>query len=118
MLLVVDDEEGPRASLKVVFKNDFEVLLASNGREALEIARDRHIDVAILPINGKVGNMDGIAAARLAKDIGAKVVIPCHYEMFEFNTASPESFVKECRRLNQPCKVLRAGERYTMWREE
>src|SRR5205085_1909050 len=38
--------------------------------------RPWNIDIAILPINGKVGNMNGVDAARLAKDIGAKVVIP------------------------------------------
>jgi L-ascorbate metabolism protein UlaG (beta-lactamase superfamily) len=73
------------------------------------------IDVALLPINGKVGNMDGRHAARLAHDIGAKLVVPCHYDMFEFNTASPyELFVPECERLGQPYKVLRAGERLTL----
>jgi L-ascorbate metabolism protein UlaG (beta-lactamase superfamily) len=73
------------------------------------------IDVAILPINGKVGNMGGTDAARLAKDIGAKLVIPCHYEMFEFNTADPrDEFIPECERLGQPYKVLRAGERLTL----
>jgi hypothetical protein len=34
--------------------------------------------------------------------------------MFEFNTASPASFVSECARLGQPCAVLRAGERWTL----
>lgn len=53
-------------------------------------------------------------AARVAKDAGAALVIPCHYEMFEFNTASPEGFVEECSRLGQPYRVLRAGERLTL----
>jgi len=70
------------------------------------------IDVALLPINGRVGNMSGRDAARLAKDMGAKVVIPCHYDMFEFNTADPyEQFVPECERIGQPYRVLRQGER-------
>jgi hypothetical protein len=30
-LLIVDDEEGPRQSLRVVFKEDYTLLLASNG---------------------------------------------------------------------------------------
>jgi L-ascorbate metabolism protein UlaG (beta-lactamase superfamily) len=73
------------------------------------------IDLAILPINGKVGNMGGRDAARLAKDIGAKLVVPCHYEMFEFNTADPrDEFIPECERIGQPYKVLRAGERLTL----
>ena len=77
------------------------------------------IDVALLPINGRAperrvaGNLWGREAARLAKDIGARLVVPCHYEMFEFNTATPDEFVAECGRLNQPCRVLRAGERWS-----
>jgi L-ascorbate metabolism protein UlaG (beta-lactamase superfamily) len=77
------------------------------------------VDVALLPINGRgperrvAGNLDGREAATLAREIGAKLVIPCHYEMFEFNTASPDEFVGECRRLRQPSTVLRAGERWT-----
>jgi len=77
------------------------------------------IDVALLPINGRVperrvaGNLNGREAATLAKEIGARVVIPCHYEMFEFNTAPPEEFVGTCRELGQPYRVLRAGERWS-----
>ena len=44
--------------------------------------------------------------------IGAQWVIPCHYEMFAFNTASPETFAVECRRLGQRHAVLHAGERW------
>lgn len=81
----------------------------------VERLRPFNIDLAILPINGKVGNMGGRDAARLAKDIGAKLVVPCHYEMFEFNTADPrDEFIPECERLGQPYKVLRAGERLTL----
>src|SRR5262249_41410357 len=76
------------------------------------------IDVALLPINGDrperrvAGNLDGAQAARLAHDIGAGVVIPCHYEMFEFNTASPDEFRRSAAALGQPCQILRAGERW------
>ena len=61
---------------------------------------------------GLPGNLSGPEAAQLGKDIGARTVIPCHFEMFEFNTASPDEFVAECRRLGQPCQVLRCGERW------
>jgi hypothetical protein len=30
--------------------------------------------------------------------------------MFEFNTASPDDFVAECRRLKQHFRILRNGE--------
>jgi L-ascorbate metabolism protein UlaG (beta-lactamase superfamily) len=81
--------------------------------------RRRPIDVALLPINGRApergvdGNLCGREAAQLARDIGARLAIPCHYEMFEFNTASPDEFVSVCRQLGQPCRVLRCGERWS-----
>jgi L-ascorbate metabolism protein UlaG (beta-lactamase superfamily) len=83
-----------------------------------EKLRPFKIDVALLPINGRAperripGNLFGREAALLAKDIAAKLVIPCHYEMFEFNTASPDEFIEECHRLEQPFKVLRCGEQW------
>jgi len=76
------------------------------------------IDVALLPINGRAperripGNLFGPEAAQLAKDIGAKLVIPCHYDMFEFNTASPGEFIHECQRLDQPFAVMDCGEQW------
>ena len=69
------------------------------------------VELALVPINGKVDNMDGVEAARLAHAMRAALAVPMHFEMFEFNTASPDAFVAECERLGQPCRVLRAGER-------
>src|SRR5688572_30559894 len=83
VLLVVDDEEGPRASLKVVFKNDFEVLLASSGFEALTIAKDRRIDVAILDI--LMHGMSGVDLLRELKrlDEDVEVIMLTAYETLE-----------------------------------
>ena len=73
-------------------------------------------DVALVPINGNrperrvAGNLDGREAALLAHEIGAGVAVPHHFDMFEFNTASPDEFTAECRRLGQKCRVLRNGE--------
>ncbi len=87
--------------------------------EGMEVLLKRwSIDLALLPINGRLperrvsGNLWGREAAQLAKDVGARMVIPCHYEMFEFNTESPDEFVESCRRLEQGHQVLRAGERW------
>jgi L-ascorbate metabolism protein UlaG (beta-lactamase superfamily) len=79
-----------------------------------------NIDVALVPINGRdpkrgvAGNLSGAEAAQLAKDIGAKLVIPCHYDMFEFNTVSPDEFIREVSRLHQPYQVLKNGEGLTL----
>jgi L-ascorbate metabolism protein UlaG (beta-lactamase superfamily) len=72
------------------------------------------VDIALLPINGQLGNMDGAEAARVAKEGGARLAIPCHFDMFEFNTAAPDDFVETCASLGQSCRVLRAGERLTI----
>ncbi len=86
----------------------------------IERLRPFGVDLALLPINGRAperrvaGNLNGVEAAQLGRAIGARWVVPCHYEMFEFNTASPASFVAECARLDQPGAVVRAGERWTI----
>jgi L-ascorbate metabolism protein UlaG (beta-lactamase superfamily) len=79
------------------------------------------IDVALVPINGNrperrvAGNMDGTEAAKLSLAIGARIAVPHHYEMFEFNTAHPwDLFAPECERLAQPYRVLRAGEGWSV----
>ena len=83
-----------------------------------EKLRPSAVDVALLPINGRAperrvaGNLSGSEAAELAYDIGAKLVIPCHYDMFEFNTVPPDAFAGTCRRLGQPFRILRCGERF------
>jgi L-ascorbate metabolism protein UlaG (beta-lactamase superfamily) len=86
----------------------------------VERLRTFRLDLALLPINGRAserrvsGNLSGSEAAGLAHAIGATYVVPCHYDMFEFNTASPDEFVAECTRLGQRYAVLRAGERWSI----
>jgi L-ascorbate metabolism protein UlaG (beta-lactamase superfamily) len=89
-----------------------------------ELLREYEIDLAILPINGRrperrvQGNLDGAEAAHLASDIGARCAIPCHYDMFEFNTEPPDEFIVTCESLGQPYCVLRNGERWSSTHED
>jgi L-ascorbate metabolism protein UlaG (beta-lactamase superfamily) len=77
------------------------------------------VDAAILPINGNdpsrevAGNLNCEEAAKLGKAIGAKLVIPCHYDMFTFNTADVKAFIEEAQKLGQPYNVLKGGERFS-----
>lgn len=81
--------------------------------------RKFNVDIAIVPINGNkperrvAGNLDGKEAARLARDIGAQIAIPHHFEMFEFNTVSPDLFVESSNEVGQNHQVLRNGERWS-----
>jgi L-ascorbate metabolism protein UlaG (beta-lactamase superfamily) len=73
-------------------------------------------DLMLLPINGNkparrvAGNLNGTEAAALARACNARMVIPCHYDMFAFNTASPQEFTTAAEKLSQPHHVLRNGE--------
>lgn len=83
--------------------------------------RKHKIDVAILPINGSdprrkvAGNLNAKEAIQLAKSVHARLVIPCHYDMFTFNTADPLGFINEARSQLQPEKVLQCGERWSSY---
>ena len=85
----------------------------------VEILKPFNADVAILPINGNdpsrgvAGNLDTKEAAALGKEIGAKVVIPCHYDMFTFNTANPADFAREAKEVNQRFRILKNGEHFS-----
>ncbi len=56
-VLVIDDEAGPRESLRMVLKTDYEVLLADNVDRGMEILKDEHPDVVVMDIRmpGKTG---------------------------------------------------------------
>jgi signal transduction histidine kinase len=68
-LLIVDDEEGPRQSLRVVFKEDYNLLLASNGLDAIALAQKHKINAAILDIR-----MTGMSGTELLEKL--KVIQP------------------------------------------
>ena len=81
----------------------------------VESLKPFNIDLAILPINGNVpsrrvaGNLNAKEAVRLAKVVGAGMLIPCHYHMFSFNTVDPDEFILEAERQKQSYKVLQLG---------
>jgi len=89
-----------------------------NGLE--ERLKKWQIDLALLPINGRdptrgvAGNFTAQEAAELGKDVGAGLVVPCHYEMFEFNTVSPQEFVAIAEAVGCSYRMLKAGERLSL----
>jgi L-ascorbate metabolism protein UlaG (beta-lactamase superfamily) len=86
--------------------------------EMVEIVKPFMPGLAILPINGNdpsrkvAGNLNHVEAAGLGKAIKAGCVIPCHYDMFTFNTADVKEFEEEARRIDQTFRVLKGGERF------
>lgn len=63
----------------------------SSGLSAAVESHD--IDILLVPINGRLGNMTAAEAAKLTREIGPAEVIPMHYGMFARNTADPAEFV-------------------------
>lgn len=86
----------------------------------VETLRDHACDLMLLPINGNrperrvSGNLNGTEAAALAKACQARLVVPCHYDMFTFNTETTEEFTTACQRLGQEYRVLQCGERLSL----
>jgi adenylate cyclase len=60
-LLVVDDEEGVRRSLKRVLEKDgYRIVLAENGQEALEIIRSGEQEIETVICDYRMPGMDGL----------------------------------------------------------
>jgi len=73
-ILVVDDEEGIRSSLKdFLEENQFDVLAAENGQEALEIIEKNSIDLVMTDL--LMPRMDGIALTRTVIEMGFDIPI-------------------------------------------
>src|SRR5580698_4187144 len=102
-LLIVDDEEGPRQSLRVVFKEDYALLVASNGHDALELARRHKINAAVLDI--RMTGMSGTEVLEKIKQIqpAIEVIMLTAYETVE--TIRQALRLGACDYLNKPFDV-------------
>lgn len=82
-LLVVDDEAGPRESLKMVFNRTYQVIPASSGEEGVALAREIPIALAIVDI--RMQGMNGIEVLQQLKQINdqTQVVILTAYETLQ-----------------------------------
>jgi hypothetical protein len=71
--------------------------------------------LALLPINGNepsrkvAGNLNAKEAVALAKASKIAFVVPCHYDLFAFNTADVNEFIAEAKKMEQPYLVLELG---------
>ena len=78
------------------------------------------LDVGLLPINGwsperrVQGNLDIDESVALGLDSRMRLVVPHHFDMFEFNTADAGAFRAAAARRGLPVTVLRPGERLTL----
>jgi len=122
VLLVVDDEEGPRQSVRIIFKDEYQVLLANSGEQAVELARRHTISVVVSDI--LMTGMSGIDVLRQLKEIdpAIEVIMLTAYETIE--TARQALRHGACDYLNKPfdvqtmrAAVARARQKHEMARD-
>lgn len=70
-ILICDDEEGVRESLKLILEGDYDLSFASDGIEALEQVKNSSFDLVILDV--KMPRMGGLEALANIKKINPKV---------------------------------------------
>ena len=102
-LLIVDDEEGPRQSLRVVFKNEYDLIIVDDGAKAIEAARQQKMDVAILDI--RMTGMSGIEVLQGLKavDPHTEVIMLTAYETID--TVRQALRLGACDYLNKPFDI-------------
>jgi L-ascorbate 6-phosphate lactonase len=76
------------------------------------------VDILTVPINGNYAVMNSLDAALFSRDVGPRVVIPCHYGMFANNTADPYLFVHNLKAggVNVKPVVMAVQSSYTYWK--
>jgi two-component system sensor histidine kinase/response regulator len=102
-LLIVDDEEGARQSLQVIFKDQYDLLLAADGATAIELAQKHKIDVAVCDI--RMAGMSGIEVLERLKyvDPGIEAVMMTAFETTD--TMRSALRLRACDYINKPFDV-------------
>jgi DNA-binding NtrC family response regulator len=73
VLLIVDDEDGPRQSLRVIFQDEYDLVTAEDGPTAIKLAQENEIDVAVLNI--RMPGMSGIEVLERLKYVNPDIEV-------------------------------------------
>jgi signal transduction histidine kinase len=115
-LLIVDDEDGPRQSLRVIFKDEYEVLLASDGPSAIAFAQNHRIDVAVLDI--RMAGMSGIEVLERLKFVDSSIEVVMMTAFETTDTIRQALRLRACDYINKPFDIstMRAAVAHAMQR--
>jgi signal transduction histidine kinase len=100
---VVDDEEGPRHSIRMVFRNDFNVQVVDSGDKAVAFARENPVHVAILDI--RMTGASGIDVLKALKQIDGKIEVIMLTAYETLDTARQALRLGACDYLSKPFDV-------------
>ncbi|MDB6122622.1 MAG: Response regulator receiver sensor signal transduction histidine kinase [Pedosphaera sp.] len=103
-LLIVDDEEGPRQSLRVVFKDAYNLLMADDGARAIELVKQNKVDVVITDI--RMAGMSGVELLGQLKSVDPtiEVIMLTAYETVD--TLRLALRLGACDYLNKPFDII------------
>jgi signal transduction histidine kinase len=99
-LLIVDDEDGPRQSLRFIFKDDFNVLMAGDGASAIALAQSQKIDVAICDI--RMAGMSGIEVLERLKFVDPNIEVVMMTAFETTDTMRQALRLRACDYINKP----------------
>ena len=99
-LLVVDDEDGPRQSLRVIFKDEYDILMAEDGPTAIELAKQHPIDVAVLDI--RMAGMSGIEVLERLKYVNPSIEVIMMTAFETTDTIRQALRLRACDYINKP----------------
>jgi two-component system, sensor histidine kinase and response regulator len=102
-LLIVDDEDGPRQSLRVIFKDDYEILMASDGPAAVALAQNHRIDVAVLDI--RMAGMSGIEVLERLKFVDSAIEVVMMTAFETTDTIRQALRLRACDYINKPFDI-------------
>jgi two-component system response regulator PilR (NtrC family) len=72
-ILIVDDEPSMRDMLRIVLRRDgYEVVLAQNGKEAIELLQKENVDLLLSDI--RMADVSGVDVLRAAKELNREIV--------------------------------------------
>jgi serine/threonine-protein kinase len=71
-LLFVDDEQRVLNSMRIMFRRQFDLFLASHGAEALDIVKDQNIDVIVA--DHRMPRMTGVEVLSRVRDMSPRTV--------------------------------------------
>jgi len=72
-ILIVDDEIGPRESLRMILKPHYNILTADNGNSAIQLLQQNEVDVVTLDL--KMPGMSGIDTLKEIRSIASDVMV-------------------------------------------
>ena len=99
-LLIVDDEDGPRQSLRVIFKDEYDLLMAEDGPTAIELAQKHPIDVAVLDI--RMAGMSGIEVLERLKYVNPSIEAIMMTAFETTDTIRQALRLRACDYINKP----------------